>query len=769
MANDSGTDLAKLEYEFATNPNSEAFIPLAEAYLGMGRFVEAMVVCKKGIKAHPDLPTGRLIMARIYCDQAKHQKAMEEVNKLLKLSPENPDAHRLLGIIYLKLGKEEDGIKSLKKTLDLNPSDQEARDSLLKIGVDYVPAAAPAPQTAPPAQVPSSAPPAQVPLDQRPTEHAMPPVAARQRPSQPPASEQPTQQSMPAAAQPYSAPPVSAPPVSYPPQKKRIADIYHEIEAKGAKPKKSRSFKITLYMAGALGIILVIYIIYTWQAGLRQKEINDHLEKGRTAFAQDSYAGYKKALEHYQAIHKLDNSHPEALSRGAFIAAVLVGEHGEQNTVNDKGKPIKLLDFAGMYIGQAMSHKQDTSMLLAAQGMMALYGGGSMNDAVKLLEKGLKDHPDSAIIHTALGQIMLKKGELGEAKDHLLKGAGQSEMRAFISLGQYAMRRSMYREASQAFGKALGTDRNHIMATLYKALLMLLWGESTQYTLEAKKTYDQYKADLEKDASEKEKAFAEFVGALINARSANRREANAGWAAIKTMLKKTGSEPLFQFAAAREMRMAGKLNEAKETIKMALRMDSTRPDFVLEEASVFLALKDYESARSRALRVQEMDTESGQSLLIVGDAYLGEKNLPRAVKYFKDATKFDDVMGLAHMKLGDVYMSKTPPEIDLAQAQYELAVQPLSVGGQVRKSAEVCFKLAQIYAKKNRHQEFLAILQKAIKTDASYGPPYCLLAVNMDMSDKDGREAAKEYCGMCVKFSPSELTGGCRELLKKLN
>jgi hypothetical protein len=38
----------------------------------------------------------------------------------------------------------------------------------------------------------------------------------------------------------------------------------------------------------------------------------------------------------------------------------------------------------------------------------------------------------------------------------------------------------------------------------------------------------------------------------------------------------------------------------------------------------------------------------------------------------------------------------------------------------------------------------------------------------MDMSDKDGRDAAKEYCDMCVKFSPSELTGGCRELLKKL-
>jgi tetratricopeptide (TPR) repeat protein len=260
MSNDPGTDLTKLEYEFATNPNSEAFIPLAEAYLGMGRFVEAMVVCKKGIKAHPDLPTGRLIMARIYCDQAKHQKAIEEVNKLLKLSPHNPDAHRLLGTIFLKLGKEEDGIKSLKKSLDINPGDQEARDSLLKIGVDYVPSAAPA-QAAP------SAPP----TDERPTEQAMPAVDPSRPRGRRSVSEVPTQRAMPAVS---TAPPAvstappavsTAPPaVSAPPQKKRIADIYHEIEAAKSKPGKSRSFKITLYMAGALGVILIIYVIYTW-------------------------------------------------------------------------------------------------------------------------------------------------------------------------------------------------------------------------------------------------------------------------------------------------------------------------------------------------------------------------------------------------------------------------------------------------------------------------------------------------------------------------
>jgi tetratricopeptide (TPR) repeat protein len=764
MPGDPGIELTKLEYEFATDPNSEAFIPLAEAYLGMGRFVEAMVVCKKGIKAHPDLPTGRLIMARIYRDQAKHQKAIEEVNKLLKMSPENPDAHRLMGSIHLKLGKTEDGIKSLKKTLDLKPDDQEARESLLKIGIDYIPSAAAPP--APLAQAQSAVPATAVPMDQRPTEQAMPVV----EPSRPPGqSGIPTQQAMPVvtptaqSAIPQSGA-LSA--VSAPPQKKRIADIYQEMEAVQAKPKKSNSFKTFLYMAGALGITLIIYIIYTWQAGLRQKEINGHLEEGRAFFNQDSYVGYQKALEHYRAIHKLDRGQPEALSRSAFIAAVLVGEYGEQQTVNSKGKPIKLIDFANQYIGLAMSRKQETSMLLAAQGMMALYGGGSMNDTVDLLENGLKSHPDSAVIHTALGQVMLKKGELGEAKDHLLKGAGQSEMRAFISLGQYAMRRSMYREANQAFNKALGTNRNHIKAVLNKGMLTLLWGGTARYTLEAKRIHDRFKADLEKNASEKDKVFAEFIAAVVNSRSVNRREAKAGWDKIRKLLKQDSSNSLFQFAAAREMRRTGKLKEAKETIKMALRLDSTRPDFVLEEASVFLTMRDYESARARALRVQEMDTESGQSLLIAGDAYLGEKNYAKAKKYFKDATKFDDVVGMAHMKLGGVYMMQPNPDIDRAQAQYELAVQPLSVSGQVRTAAEVCFKLAKAYAKKNRVREFNAILMRAIKIDPTYGPPYCFLATNLSMENKESRDQAVEMCKNCIKLASGEQTGGCRKILK---
>jgi hypothetical protein len=46
-------DLASLEHAFAADPSSDAWRPLTEAYLSMGRFMEAMVVAKKGVRSHP--------------------------------------------------------------------------------------------------------------------------------------------------------------------------------------------------------------------------------------------------------------------------------------------------------------------------------------------------------------------------------------------------------------------------------------------------------------------------------------------------------------------------------------------------------------------------------------------------------------------------------------------------------------------------------------------------------------------------------------------
>ena len=76
----SPQELAKLESAFNSDPGSDAYRPLAEAYLAAGRFMEAMVVCKKGVKAHPNRPDPRLLLARVYAEQGKDKKALDELS-----------------------------------------------------------------------------------------------------------------------------------------------------------------------------------------------------------------------------------------------------------------------------------------------------------------------------------------------------------------------------------------------------------------------------------------------------------------------------------------------------------------------------------------------------------------------------------------------------------------------------------------------------------------------------------------------------------------
>ncbi|HEY6104802.1 MAG TPA: tetratricopeptide repeat protein, partial [Anaeromyxobacteraceae bacterium] len=142
-------EIAALEHAFASDPGSDAWRPLAEAYLAMGRFMEAMVVCKKGVKANPAEPAARVLLARVYAEQGKDRKALEEVQAALQEHPGDAAGNRLAGVLHLKLGEREPGEAALRRAAEAAPGDPETQDALKKWGVT---AAAPAPQPARPAR-----------------------------------------------------------------------------------------------------------------------------------------------------------------------------------------------------------------------------------------------------------------------------------------------------------------------------------------------------------------------------------------------------------------------------------------------------------------------------------------------------------------------------------------------------------------------------------------------------------------------------------------
>ena len=134
--------------------------------------------------------------------------------------------------------------------------------------------------------------------------------------------------------------------------------------------------------------LLSVYLFYTYRAGAKQKKINDPILRARVLFAQDSYAGYTGALKHYKEILQLDESHADSLARAAFSCAVLAGEHNADRKLIDEGK---------RFLDRARTKGKKTSIVSAAEGMLELYGGGGPSEAVRILEKAIKQHHHDAL------------------------------------------------------------------------------------------------------------------------------------------------------------------------------------------------------------------------------------------------------------------------------------------------------------------------------------------------------------------------------------
>src|SRR5512133_821526 len=141
----SPAELTALEHAFAADPGSDAYRPLTEAYLAMGRYMEAMVVCKKGVKAHPDDPSARVLLAQVYADQGKDRKALEELQGVLAAFPTFVAALRMAGGLHLRLGEREAGEAALRRAAEAAPNDPEIRELLQRYGITAVARPAPAP------------------------------------------------------------------------------------------------------------------------------------------------------------------------------------------------------------------------------------------------------------------------------------------------------------------------------------------------------------------------------------------------------------------------------------------------------------------------------------------------------------------------------------------------------------------------------------------------------------------------------------------------
>ncbi|MFH0800051.1 MAG: tetratricopeptide repeat protein [Pseudomonadota bacterium] len=94
--------------QWQDDPDSIVFAPIAEYFLTFGMLDDAMKVCREGIKRHPSLVSGKVVMAKIHMRRGNWEEAEENLKDALSIAPENMSAHELLKKINMYLSRDSE-------------------------------------------------------------------------------------------------------------------------------------------------------------------------------------------------------------------------------------------------------------------------------------------------------------------------------------------------------------------------------------------------------------------------------------------------------------------------------------------------------------------------------------------------------------------------------------------------------------------------------------------------------------------------------------
>jgi tetratricopeptide (TPR) repeat protein len=128
-------EIDRLATQLAKDPQSKAFLPLAEEYCKVGMWEEAVSVLEEGLKYYPGFITAMVVLGRAYDQLNQPTKARAVLEGAIKLSPENLRAHRTLIKIYAAQGLTREAMASCRVILAMNPKDGEALSVQASLGV----------------------------------------------------------------------------------------------------------------------------------------------------------------------------------------------------------------------------------------------------------------------------------------------------------------------------------------------------------------------------------------------------------------------------------------------------------------------------------------------------------------------------------------------------------------------------------------------------------------------------------------------------------
>ena len=724
----SPSELAKLEHAFATDPSSDAYRPLAEAYLSASRFMEAMVVCKKGVKTHPNAVEPRLLLARVYQQQGKDRKALEESLAALQIAPADKVTLRMTADLHFKLGEAEAGRGHLLKAYELDSRDGETMSLMGQWKVEP-------PKPAAPVLASAAAPSARAPRG------TLAPAAAQQPP---PASLHP--QPIRRISQPIAVQPAAGLPME---EQEETSD--RSLPVSRSSPARRT---IALVLLVAIPAAMGGYFFWGRWKAQRNRETKKNLTIAAEQLRHDSYESYKRACIAADRVLELEPNSTAAHGYLAYAYAVRWGEHGG----GDEARKL-----AEEHLEAAQRGGEISSHLYAADALIKHYSG---KDALALrdLEQRIRGFDaqgmKSSLMYLTLGLIQMNSGDLEHARESLetSQALAPDDARIYAALGTLARRRGQDNEAAKNFEFALRYERDHPDSLLGKALL-ILQQDRPEYGIAAKAIRKLIESDpppsprqlatahmvrallisrvsleLAESKSERQKHLSEITGVPLDKSRAQAELIKAE----ETAFALDRTNPELHVIKGRRLMFEQRVDPAVNEIRQAIKMDPTRAHFYVELARALMQKPGGEKEAQDAL-INALKTvhDSPKLLVMLGDAYRRQGKLDEALAQYSRAVSDPKARNPeARLAMAAIYRERKEPA--KAAEALEKAVQELI--GQPGKLAAAYLELGRAYEDKGDRAKADEVYQKALTADDEYSPTYYYYARFLA---SDGRQPGK--------------------------
>lgn len=740
-------ELAALEHAFASDPGSNAYLALADAYLAMGRFMEAMVVAKKGVRAHPASPEGRVLLARVYAAQGKDKKALEELKPALEIAPAHPAALGLAVELYLRTGERDAAATAIRLAADAAPGDASVEAIASENGL---------PLPKPPEPEPA-------PVVEAPQVVAEPPVAAAPPVIAPPVVAPPVVTPVaPAAPAPQAAPPVVTPVAPAAPRPAPapapVAFDTSRWEDDDEDPRKAQSARRGL-IALATTVVLLVGGLGGWSAWTsfkadREREIEKLLTATNDEIRKDTYASYKKAASIADQILELEPDNYVAHAYLAYINALRWGEQGEGDDFKRR---------AEANLQKARADGEDHSRILSAEAYVRFFSGDA-----KGAEEGLRKvlaEQKSGVLYTTLGTIQMWSGELDEAAASLEQAqrAESSSVRVLSALGQLNRRRGMDGKAWTFYNSALRIDPDHADSLLGKALLILDANEAELPVADHERLLGEAEGLIGKvlglpdgAISARQLALAKFARAQLLFAQGKRPE---GERLEEEAFTLDPRNPDTRLMRGRRLLRDGAIDEAVKEIREAIAMDGKRASFYVDLSRALLArqggAKEAVTSLEKAL---ETLPDSARIHVLLGDAWRAVPNPDKARTAYEKAIEVaGGKLPEARAKLGQIWREKG--EYAKAREELQRAMKEFGLEATGPNVALALTELGRVFEEGPEPDttEAFERYARATRISEKYAPPYYFLgriSAAAARSDREQRKQAVEALEMYLKLEP---------------